>query len=279
MLMSNPFAELSAFISAFAMQIYVIAMFIIVVGSTILDTVHKKSAKYFFLNAKKAEKSKTREVGGAEKVFIAIKTLVGEVLTSAEFSNTKRRLAHLLTMYGLIMFVITTVIMVFAEPLTAVSPLVVKLWHLGALMIAVGGYWFWLFMRVDVAALGKPWYKIVRADLFILSLLATSTFALIWSWLQSFGSTAWSSLFFGLFILSSTILFGGVLWSKFAHMFFKPAAAFQKRITVADGSRENLPEPADRTNPADRDRHSMELLKDAPLDMGLGIKREAPKHY
>jgi hypothetical protein len=279
MFMSNPFVELSAFIPAFAMQIYVITMFIFVLAGTILDTVHKKSAKYFFLNAEKAKKSATREVSGGEKVTIAIKTVAGEVLTSSEFSNTKRRLAHLLTMYGFIMFVITTVMMIFAEPGAVASPLVAQLWHLGAFMIAAGGYWFWFFMRVDVAALGHPWYKIVRADLFILSLLTTSTFALIWSWLQSSGPSVWSALFFGLFILSSTVLFGGVLWSKFAHMFFKPAAAFQKRLTVADGSRENLPEPADRSNPADRDRHSMELLKDAPLHMGLGIKREAPKHY
>ena len=62
-------------------------------------------------------------------------------------------------------------------------------------------------------------------------------------------------------------------------MFFKPAAAFQKRVAKADGSMDNLPAEADRSNPADRDRHSMELLKDAPLDMGLGIKREAPHHY
>ena len=277
MFMSNPFVELTAFIPTFAMQVYVIAMFILVVGGTLIDTIHKKSAKYFFLNAEKAKKSAIREVGGGEKISIAIKTVADEVLTSGEFCNPKRRLAHLLTMYGFIMFVVTTVMMIFAEPGT-VSTLVVKIWHLGALMLAVGGYWFWFFIRVDVSAEGNPWYRIVRADLFILSLLATSTFALIWSWLQHSGSAV-SMLFFGLFILSSTILFGGVLWSKFAHMFFKPAAAYQKRITVADGSRENLPEPADRSNPADRDRHSMELLKDAPLSMGLGIKREAPKHY
>ena len=277
MFMSNPFAELTAIIPTFAMQVYVIAMFILVVGGTLIDTIHKKSAKYFFLNAEKAKKSATREVGGGEKVSIAIKTVADEVLTSGEFSNPKRRLAHLLTMYGFIMFVVTTVMMIFAESGT-VSTLVAKIWHLGALMLAVGGYWFWFFIRVDVSAEGNPWYRVVRADLFILSLLATSTFALIWSWLQHSGS-ALSMLFFGLFILSSTILFAGVLWSKFAHMFFKPAAAYQKRITEADGSRENLPEPADRSNPADRDRHSMELLKDAPLSMGLGIKREAPKHY
>jgi hypothetical protein len=35
----------------------------------------------------------------------------------------------------------------------------------------------------------------------------------------------------------------------------------------------------DRSDPADRDRHSMELLKGASMNMGLGIKREAPRHY
>jgi len=75
------------------------------------------------------------------------------------------------------------------------------------------------------------------------------------------------------------VLFGSVPWSKFSHMFFKPAAAFQKRVAVANGTLDNLPPPADRSDPATRDRHSMELLKDAPLDMGLGIKREQPRHY
>jgi hypothetical protein len=129
-------------------------------------------------------------------------------------------------------------------------------------MLCVGGYWFWFFIRVDVAVEGNPWFRVVRADLFVLSLLATATFGLIWSYFQASDISNWDTLFFVLFILSSTVLFGGVLWSKFAHMFFKPAAAFQKRVTEADGSRENLPAPADR-----------------PEQFGLGIKREAPKHY
>jgi hypothetical protein len=42
------------------------------------------------------------------------------------------------------------------------------------------------------------------------------------------------------------VLFGSVPWSKFAHMFFKPAAAFEKRVSEADGTRNNLPAPADQ---------------------------------
>ena len=47
MLMNNPFAELSAFITPMVMQGYVILMALLVVGGTILDMIHKKSAQYF----------------------------------------------------------------------------------------------------------------------------------------------------------------------------------------------------------------------------------------
>lgn len=281
MFTSNPFSELSASIPAVVMQGYVILMVLLVIGGTVLDMVHKKSARYFFENAEKSKKRAKRTVGAGEKVSIAIQVLADEVITSGEFCNPRRRLSHLLMMYGFIIFVVTTAIMIFGypTPATPTPAILPQLWHIGALMLCVGGYWFWFFIRVDVFAEGHSWYRLKRADLFILSLLATATFGLIWSYTQSQGPSAGSTVLFVLFIASSTVLFGGVLWSKFAHMFFKPAAAFQKRITRADGSRENLPEMADRTNPADRDRHSMELLKDAPLSMGLGIKREKPNHY
>jgi len=83
---------------------------------------------------------------------------------------------------------------------------------------------------------------------------------------------------FVLYILATTVLFAGVPWSKFAHMFFKPAAAFEKRISEANGSAEGLPTHT-RDDPEQQKRHSMELLQNAPMNMGLGIKREAPRHY
>ena len=281
MFTSNPFAELSAFIPTLVMQGYIILMFLMVIGGTVLDMIHKKSAQYFFENAKKAKMRAKRTVGTGEKASLALKTVASEVLTSGEFCNPRRRISHLFTMYGFIIFVVTTAIMIFGypTPATPTPAILPQLWHIGALMLCFGGYWFWFFIRVDVSAEGLSWYRLERADLFIVSLLSTATCGLIWSYVQSQGIEIWSTLFFALFIASNTVLFSTVLWSKFAHMFFKPAAAFQKRVTRADGSRENLPDAADRTNPVDRDRHSMELLKNAPLNMGLGIKREAPKHY
>ena len=132
----------------------------------------------------------------------------------------------------------------------------------------------------NVSAEGLSWYRFERADLFIVSLLTTATFGLLWSYTQSQGF-AWTPLFFVLFIISSTALFGSVFWSKFAHMFFKPAAAFQKRVTRADGSRENLPGEFDLTDPAVQAKFPdiPEYMGKNPPYMGHGIKRESADHY
>mgnify|MGYP000882230694 FL=1 len=275
MFATNPFANLPAMWSTGAMQTYVVLMVLAVIAGTLIDMIHKGSAKYFFANSRKS-RGQGKSVDTAS---IAVKTVMVDVLASGEFCNPRRRVAHLLTMYGFILYVVTTAILVFVYP-TAATPapaLVPLLWWLGGLMVMVGGYWFWFFIRVDVAAEGSSPWRVMRADLFILSLLSSVTLALLWAWLQGIGSGA-SGLVFALYLLATTVLFGGVYWSKFAHMFFKPAAAFDKRVAEANGTNENLP-TLSRDDPAQRERHSMELLRNAPRDMGLGIKREAPRHY
>ena len=261
MLTSNPFAELSALIPPTVMQVYVVIMIILVAGGTLFDILHKKSAKYFFNNWRKAKNSGARQVGGGEAVSLAIRTVVVEGLMSGEFCNARRRIAHLLTMYGFLAYVITTAVMVFwyatpEAPGPAILPL---LWWIGGLLICIGGYWFWFFIRVDVAAEGNSPFRVVRADLFILSLLASATLGLIWAYVQAKDSV-WTNWWFGLYVIATTVLFGSIPWSKFSHMFFKPAAALQKRMAEADGSRSNLPAPADKPEV-------------------FGSARRAPRHY
>ena len=64
-------------------------------------------------------------------------------------------------------------------------------------------------------------------------------------------------------------------------MFFKPAAAYQKKVTRADGSAENLPPDYDLTDPAVQKMFPdiPQYMGKNPPNMGLGIKREAPNHY
>jgi len=270
---TNPFAPAMQSLPAGFMEWYLCLMAAAVIVGVLVDITHKGSAKYFFANMKASRSKKgARPVEGGELVSIAVQTAVVDVLASGEFCNPKRRIAHLLTMYGFIVYVVTTAILVFGHPGTP-APIVPTLWWIGALLVAVGGYWFWFFIRVDVAAEGNSPFRVMRADLFILSLLASVTLGLVWAW-RGVG-VGWLFL---AYLLATTVLFGGVFWSKFAHMFFKPAAAFEKRVSKADGTAANLPTQS-RDDPEMQKRHSMELLKDAPMDMGLGIKREAPRHY
>jgi hypothetical protein len=241
MFTSNPFAGLSASMAPAVMQTYVVLMIVLVAVGTLIDVVHKGSARYFFANWRRS-KGKGQQVGGGELVSIAAKTAVVDVLASGEFCNARRRVAHLLTMYGFLLYVIATVVMVFNYSTSSIWP---QLWWLGALMVCVGGYWFWFFIRVDVVAEGNSPFRTTQADIFILALLGSATFALIWGFLQA-RSSAWAGFFFGLYVIATTLLFGSVPWSKFAHMFFKPAAAFEKRVSYANGTRSNLPAAADK---------------------------------
>ena len=136
--------------------------------------------------------------------------------------------------------------MVFAYQDVATPAIVANLWYLGAFMVCAGGYWFWFFIRVDVSAEGHSPFRLMRADLFVVSLTLSTTLALVWAYTQFNGgaSALWSVLTLILYIFATTILFASVPWSKFSHMFFKPAAALEKKMSEASGSRNNLPEPA-----------------------------------
>ncbi len=264
MLNNNPFLQLADLVPSLLIKIFVIIMFVLVILGTLIDIIHKKNVKYFFLNAKKAKKSASKVLNVSEKISVISKTIATDILTTSELGAGQRRIAHLLGMYGTIIFWITSVVMIFGftNNLSNTPYLYTAFWHLGAIMTCVGGFWFWFFLRVDVYSEAYPWYRIIRADLFVLSLVITAAFALLWSLFQTAEIILLEMLFLILYVLSNIILFGGVYWSKFAHMFYKPGAALQKNLAEADGSRDNMPLPAE-----------------APEQFGLGIKREKPKHY
>jgi hypothetical protein len=261
MFSDNPFSGLSASVSPALMQAFVVVMIALVVLGTLFDITHKMSARYFFNYWRAAKSKATKPVGGGQMISMALLTAIVDWLAAGEFCSTKRRIAHLLTMYGFLAYVGATLIMVFwySAPDTVTPAILPELWYLGALLVCIGGYWFWFFIRVDVSAEGNSPFRVVRADLFILSLLASSTLAIVWGYLQNMGNAS-ADVALGLYLIATAVLFGSVPWSKFSHMFYKPAAAFQKRVENANGSRNNLPLPAD-----------------APAT--LGSARTPPNHY
>jgi hypothetical protein len=238
MFTSNPFAELTVFLPPLIMQVYIVLMILAVAIGTLFDMLHKSSALFFVRQWQQSKAAAEHSLSGGEAVSLAARTLLKEVASSGEFCNPQRRVSHLLMMYGFLLYLSTTMVMIFAYPSPATpTPVILPvLWNTGALMVLVGGYWFFFLLRVNVAHEGHSPFHLMRADLFIVSLLASVSFALIWEMVQTAGNLGATKITFGLYIFFTTVLFVAVPWSKFAHMFYKPVVAFQRRMEEANGS-------------------------------------------
>ncbi|MDP2030224.1 MAG: adenylyl-sulfate reductase [Thiobacillus sp.] len=241
MFTTNPFTALTDFVSPEIIQGYVILMIVAVAIGTAFDLLHDSKAKFFLQDRQRAKAAAKRQLGAAELAAIAAKTITTDIATFGEFCNQSRRISHALMFYGFVFYLVTSMAMVFVYP--AATPVVLPiLWNLGVVMTLVGGYWFFFFLRVNVVHDGQPPWRLVRADLFIVTLLASLTFALLFEWAALSGNPATTKVFAGLYILFTTLLCVSVPWSKFAHMFYKPVVAFQRRVEEADGS-SSLPTP------------------------------------
>ena len=147
MLTINPFADLATVIPAFLMQYFVIAMVLLIVIGTGLDMLHKKNVVYFFRNAQKAKKSAKTELSTGKKTAVILKTVAHDIATTSELGMGKRRIAHVLGMYGTILFWLGSVILIFKYSEGNVVPSIFPIiWHVGAIMTCLGGYWFWFFL-------------------------------------------------------------------------------------------------------------------------------------
>lgn len=248
MFTSNPFAPVMESLFPLAMNVYVVLMILAVLIGTLFDISRKGSARFFARRKERSRDAAQRQLGGMDSLSLAIDT-IAEAAVSGEFCKWPRRISHLLTMYGFLLYLITTIVMVFVYPAAASTPVILPaLWTIGALMILVGGSWFFFFLRVNVAHDGASPLHLGQADLFIGSLVVSVAFALIWHFVQTaYANPAATWILFGLYIFFTTLLFVSVPWSKFAHMFYKPAAAFQRRVEEANGS-SDLPDPTSGNN-------------------------------
>ena len=211
MLSTNPFLTLSETISPLIMQYFVSIMIFLVFAGTLYDVMHKKSGIYFFSNWKKAKKNRTIELNFSKYSSITLNYLI-EVFTSGELCNLNRRIAHLLGMYGFIIYITATIILVFkytGASSSADPNMWTYLWYLGASMISVGGLWFWIFIRVDVSAEGNSVFRLVQFDLFVTTLVLSAIFSIV----MVNASVQWQSLFLPIFSILF-VAYNLVIWNN-----------------------------------------------------------------
>ena len=132
----SPFSILAETVSPFAMQSFIIAMIVLIALGTIIQMIHHKNITYFFNNAKKAKLQATREISAGEKASIIAKTTVVDIGTTSELGFGKRRLSHVLGMYGTIIFWITSALLIFSFPTagSATPSSITIMWHAGAII-------------------------------------------------------------------------------------------------------------------------------------------------
>jgi hypothetical protein len=242
MFTANPFTQLTPFVSLSVLQCYIVLMVLAVVIGVTFDLLHEKKVKFFLQDRKRAKAAAKQQLGTADLAAIATSTVVHDIATFGEFCNTQRRISHVLMFYGFVTYLITTIALVFIYPADTTPTAVPILWNIGVLMTLVGGYWFFLLLRVNVVHEGHSRWRLERADLFIVTLLASVTFALLLEFAEMSQYAAATTACASIYIFFTTLLFVSVPWSKFAHMFYKPVVAFQKRVEEADGS-SDLPTP------------------------------------
>lgn len=241
MFTANPFIPLTAFVSPGVMQGYVVLMVLAVAIGTAFDLLHEKKLEFFMQERQRRKAAARQELRAFDVAAIAAGTLIHDIATFGEFCNRRRRISHGLMFYGFVLYLATTVLMVFCYPDDTPVSLPI-LWNIGALITLVGGCWFFFFLRVNVVHDGHSPWRLVRADLFIVTLLASVTFALLFEWAAMAENAAATQAFSALYIFFSTLLFVSARWSKLPHMFYKPIVAFQRRLEEADGS-SDLPAP------------------------------------
>ena len=240
---ANPFTNLTVFLSPLFMQVYIVLMIIAVAAGTVYDLITGRKTQYFSEHRAKARSRATRRLSGGKAIAIVAKTFFTEIAVSGEFDNRERRISHLLMLYGFVFYLLTTIIMIFAYPTDIHTPVVLPVfWNLGALMVLVGGSWFFFYLRVNVAYDGDSKFKLIYADVFIVSLVLGALFALILELTEVSQNSTAIQVVFIFYILFTTILFVSVPWSKFSHMFYKPSVAIQRKLEDASGS-SDLPSP------------------------------------
>lgn len=246
MFTSNPFIAVTELITPVGLQIFVILMILAVILGTLFDLLDGRKIRFFMQERRKSRAAATRHLGGAEVAAIALKTLRTDIITFGEFHNPPRRISHVLLFYGFLLYLLTTLLLVFGYPADSVHSrppaLIPLLWYGGILLNLLGGYWFFFFLRVNVTHDGHSPWRLQRADIFIVLLLASLTSALLFGIAQTLQFTGTTRVLVVLYLIFTTLLCLSVPWSKFAHMFYKPVVALQKRLDEASGA-SDLPRP------------------------------------
>ncbi|MEM0120526.1 MAG: hypothetical protein QW688_03680 [Thermoprotei archaeon] len=187
---------------------------------------------------------------GVNVVGVVGRTLVANLATSRELAKcgASRRASHELMLWGFILSVLVVVVKAYAYPkanLADPTSVLGVLLNLGGLLVLVGGIWY-LWLRVNVSSEANSVSRFVRADIFVLSLLANAVLGFVLEGVNLSGSIVATEVVLGIYLPVTAFMFFSVPWTKFSHIFYKGAYAIQRELDRERGV-SRLPTPSENS--------------------------------
>jgi len=180
---------------------------------------------------------------------VAAKTVATNLATSKELAKcgASRRASHILMLWGFVLSIVVVVVKFLAFPTMGQfgpSTVLGALLNLGGLLVLVGGLWY-LWLRVNVSYEGNSVFRVTRADMFLLSVIANALVGFVLEAADLSGSLLATEVALGVYLPVTAFMFFTVPWSKFSHMFYKGAYAIQRELDREAGSPSRLPTPSE----------------------------------
>ncbi|MEM3262118.1 MAG: hypothetical protein QXY52_05715 [Conexivisphaerales archaeon] len=194
---------------------------------------------YDFIGGKKLEYTlKDRKMRNSSGFYIgaALNAIFVDITTSAQFAkcSVQRRASHILMMWGFIISIVILFIEIyfihFAAILSIYNPLQMIL-VIAWIMVIAGALWF-MPQRANVRVDGDPVYRLRRADIFVVNVIAYAILGIALEAAVMSGSVILSEVLLTVFMCSITLLFALIPWTKFPHMFYKAGLIIQDKMEM-----------------------------------------------
>jgi hypothetical protein len=245
--------NINMFLPASYFRLYVLILVLGAVLGILYDAVGRGKLKAY-----RHEREWKRSFGGtagethASHASVITRVLIRNILFSGEIASCReanidrpRRAAHLLLFWGFIISALSMLLKAFVYPTLNASPLTNPLeisTNTGNAMLLLGGL-LMLFMRVNVRSEKDSMFRLIRADMFLFSVILAIIFQFILEFVDLSGSLLATEIVLILYLPVTAFPFLSMAWSKFPHIVYKPIYAMHREIDAADGY-SHLPNPS-----------------------------------
>jgi len=244
--------DINSFFPGLYFRIYFLILALAAVAGVLYDALGKD--KIFSYNSEREWKRSFGRGAGknVSKFSVMANVLLKNVAMSGEIASCAnrhldrvRRAAHLLLFWGFVVAVLFTLLKALFYPTLNAVPLT-QPYEMGVItgfaMLLAGGL-IMMSMRVNVRSEGDSLGTVIRADLFLISIITAVIVQFAMLLVDLSGSLPATQLMLIIYLVGTSLPFVTMAWSKFPHIIYKPVYAIHREMDAALGY-SHLPSPS-----------------------------------